>query len=244
MSKIPHAIWAGAGLLAFAATLVYVAISKETEPALRKATVAVNSMPPPVEQLSVPRATVQTYFQESLPTPTQQSAPPANPPPVVDPEREATERLDNEIRRQTADYSLSFRPGVYVDEPIPEFVITVHRATALNGSDIVTEYSRHLHSPADTWSLEMESRLRTFFASQPEIARVRVVISCRAPQCVVQLVRKSSSEGSPGLSQQFLDRLKQEAWFNENLRTGSTRGNMREFRHEMLTFVRRSPPAK
>lgn len=244
MSKISHVIWTGAGLLALAAALLYVAISKRAEPAFRNPTVAVNPIPTPVEQLSVPQVAGQASFQESLPTPPQQSAHPANPPPVVDPEREATERLDNEIRRQTADYSLSFRPGVYVDEPIPEFVITVNRATALNGSDIVAEYSQHLHSPADAWSQEMESRLRAFFESQPEISNVRAVISCRAPQCVVQLVWSSSSEGSPGLLQQFLERLKQNAWFNENLRTGSTRGNMREFRHNMLTFVRRSPPAE
>jgi hypothetical protein len=244
MAKVSHVIWAGVGLISFAATLMYVAISEKLEPNLRNSTVAVSLTPPPVEQLSLSHVADQTDLQESLPSPTQQSTPPVNPPPVVDPEREATERLDTAISWQTADYSLSFRPGVFLDESIPEFVVTFDRANKPNGDDIVAEYTRHLQSPVDAWSLEMESRLRGFFESQPEISVARAVISCRAPQCVVQIVRPSSSEVSPGLAQQFLNLLRQEAWFNENLRRGSTRGIFGQFRHEMLTFVRRPPLAK
>lgn len=189
----------------------------------------------PIPDLVVP-ATAPVATNKNLPqTPTQNSLAPTNAPPLVDPVREATERLDKEVGTLYAHYVAAFRPGEYLDDPIPQFALTIYRHHAdVKDIDIAAEYAQHLQSPADAWSLEMESLLRRFFESQSDMSAVHVGLSCRTAQCVLQIGRRSNEGVS--LESTFFNRLRQEAWFSENLVFRQSRGG---FRHGMMTLGRR-----
>jgi hypothetical protein len=144
-----------------------------------------------------------------------------------------------EIARQRDTYEPTFMPGVYGQEPLPEFAKTGLERTA-------REHDEHVTQAADGWSAEMESRLRAFFAFQPEVSTsARVSITCRTSQCMLQLASRRDAQSSGQDPAQLIPRLRQEDWYDQNFSEPSTRdivpGSSRaNIAYELWTLHRRN----
>lgn len=182
---------------------------------------------------------------------------------------ENNQSLLAEAQRLATDYAASFVPGVYGEEPAPQFTAPLLGITAagskedlLCSSDLscyskyLRDYSEYRRGLADDWSAQMAPRLRSFFESSPELSRTRVAVSCRASQCKVQMISvyemPDVHEAPQGNSYVGLanlkSRLKQEAWFQENFTyMSSVYNEMRDISfpsqrilHRLWTLQRRS----
>ena len=231
-----HAAWIA---IVVAGTSLYIAASHRPESDVRKDSAGASL--PPSAVVSVPVAPLPA--EERVPperpqTPTQESLPALS----------DTERVLQLAKMQAADYVASFHPGVYIDDPVPLFVKTIHEV--LNTEDkTLGEYADHLQSSSDEWSSEMEARLRSFFESQPETNTARVGVSCRSTQCkilVVTLYRDGDTQGRRPLTADFSVRIMREPWYRENfVRPGGGGGGASNgVSYQVMTLERRTDTPK
>jgi hypothetical protein len=145
----------------------------------------------------------------------------ASPAPATTQSRREPSAAEAKLTDGAERYAASFQPGVFGDEPMPDFAAD-YLLTSENDRAVEREQALDFAQlPIDGWAADMEQRIQLFLQYQPERSQLRISVNCRSSQCLVQLIERS---GERRLSNALAARLSREPWFSENFHPVGTRG--------------------
>jgi hypothetical protein len=129
--------------------------------------------------------------------------------------------LADDFRKKSALYAATFQAGVYLEEPVPGFA-----EVQLWGKEPSLDMASQIRQGAmDESSKALQVRLREFFISQSEIAKVRVSIACSTNRCVLQFIELQDSPVPDREKQapKLWRRLTTQSWYWEEFASNVSR---------------------